>query len=188
MGCICSKGASEIDVDDEYEEEKELNKASVQLVAPVPSKRENNLVVEIGGGGGKNIDGSVGSESRKPNDEDSRMLLNEIPPSSYHQRWPTLDLETSGRREEMSRIASIPNGVEGEQNVAGWPSWLTSVAADAIKGWLPRQADSFEKLDKVSFRICGFFYLFYLVYSCFTLCVCSDADLFLHNLFDMPCC
>ncbi|XP_024930919.3 probable serine/threonine-protein kinase At1g54610 [Ziziphus jujuba] len=154
MGCICSKGASEVDADDDYEEGKELNKASVQLVAPVPSKREN-LVIEIGG---KNIDGSVGSEStkhhggsvhKKPNDEDSRMLQNEIPANSHHQRWATMDLETSGRRAEMSRIASIPNGVEGEQNAAGWPSWLTSVAADAIEGWLPRQADSFEKLDKI---------------------------------------
>lgn len=39
--------------------------------------------------------------------------------------------------------------VEAEQNAAGWPSWLTSVAGEAIHGWVPLKTDSFEKLDKV---------------------------------------
>ncbi|KAJ8634083.1 hypothetical protein MRB53_027419 [Persea americana] len=30
-----------------------------------------------------------------------------------------------------------------------WPSWLSAVAGDAIEGWKPRRADSFEKLDKI---------------------------------------
>nr|XP_043616435.1 probable serine/threonine-protein kinase At1g54610 [Erigeron canadensis] len=30
-----------------------------------------------------------------------------------------------------------------------WPSWLTSVAGDAIKDWTPRRANTFEKLDKI---------------------------------------
>ncbi|KAL1212473.1 putative serine/threonine-protein kinase [Cardamine amara subsp. amara] len=30
-----------------------------------------------------------------------------------------------------------------------WPSWLASVAGEAIKGWVPRCAESFEKLDKI---------------------------------------
>lgn len=38
---------------------------------------------------------------------------------------------------------------EAEQVAAGWPSWLTSVAGEAIQGWIPRRADSFEKLEKV---------------------------------------
>ncbi|KAK6132671.1 hypothetical protein DH2020_033587 [Rehmannia glutinosa] len=38
---------------------------------------------------------------------------------------------------------------EGEQVAAGWPPWLAAVAGEAIKGWLPRRADSFEKLDKI---------------------------------------
>lgn len=46
-------------------------------------------------------------------------------------------------------IGSVPKAIEGEQVAAGWPSWLAAVAAEAIKGWLPRRADSFEKLDKV---------------------------------------
>lgn len=46
-------------------------------------------------------------------------------------------------------IRTIPKGIEGEQIVAGWPSWLAEVAGEAINGWLPRKADTFEKLDKV---------------------------------------
>lgn len=46
-------------------------------------------------------------------------------------------------------IRSMPKGIEGEQVVAGWPSWLVEVAGEAINGWLPRRADTFEKLDKI---------------------------------------
>ncbi|KAL0722667.1 hypothetical protein Bca4012_037266 [Brassica carinata] len=44
---------------------------------------------------------------------------------------------------------TISKGVEGEFVAAGWPPWLASVAGEAIKGWVPRRADSFEKLDKI---------------------------------------
>ncbi|GMI85090.1 hypothetical protein like AT1G71530 [Hibiscus trionum] len=30
-----------------------------------------------------------------------------------------------------------------------WPSWLASVAGEAVKGWKPRRAESFEKLEKI---------------------------------------
>jgi hypothetical protein len=40
--------------------------------------------------------------------------------------------------------------VEGEQVAAGWPPWLVAVAAEAVRGWVPRRAESFEKLDKVT--------------------------------------
>ncbi|KAF7803028.1 putative serine/threonine-protein kinase [Senna tora] len=39
--------------------------------------------------------------------------------------------------------------VEAEQNAAGWPPWLTSAAGEAVHGWVPLRADSFEKLDKI---------------------------------------
>ncbi|KAK2639024.1 hypothetical protein Ddye_026819 [Dipteronia dyeriana] len=46
-------------------------------------------------------------------------------------------------------IGTIPKAIEGEQVAAGWPAWLATVAGEAIRGWLPRRADSFEKLDKI---------------------------------------
>jgi len=50
----------------------------------------------------------------------------------------------------MQKIKSIVGGTQGAQKAAGWPSWLTSVASEAIQGWVPRSVDSYEMLDKVS--------------------------------------
>ncbi|TVU29681.1 hypothetical protein EJB05_21258 [Eragrostis curvula] len=46
-------------------------------------------------------------------------------------------------------ISSMPQGFSGEHVIAGWPSWLTSVAGEIVEGWLPRRADTFERLDKI---------------------------------------
>ncbi|KAG6523521.1 hypothetical protein ZIOFF_013382 [Zingiber officinale] len=53
------------------------------------------------------------------------------------------------RKHPMQVFGSVPKAVEGEQVAAGWPAWLATVAGEAIMGWVPRKADSFEKLDKV---------------------------------------
>lgn len=45
----------------------------------------------------------------------------------------------------------VPKAIEGEQVAAGWPAWLSSVAGEAIKGWIPRSANTFERLHKVSY-------------------------------------
>jgi len=59
-----------------------------------------------------------------------------------------------------ARISSGNNaelkGLSGEHVVAGWPSWLINVAPKAVEGWLPRRADSFEKLAKVNYRVNNF--------------------------------
>ncbi|KAF8017017.1 hypothetical protein BT93_H2273 [Corymbia citriodora subsp. variegata] len=47
------------------------------------------------------------------------------------------------------RRSNPPKHVHGEQVAAGWPAWLSEVAGEAINGWTPRRADSFEKLDKI---------------------------------------
>ncbi|OMP00972.1 hypothetical protein COLO4_12241 [Corchorus olitorius] len=39
--------------------------------------------------------------------------------------------------------------VEAEHVAAGWPAWLSSAAGEAVHGWVPLQADAFEKLDKI---------------------------------------
>ncbi|CAL0328991.1 unnamed protein product [Lupinus luteus] len=43
----------------------------------------------------------------------------------------------------------VPKAVEGEQVAAGWPYWLSSVASEAINGWIPRSANTFERLNKI---------------------------------------
>ncbi|EPS58921.1 hypothetical protein M569_15891 [Genlisea aurea] len=47
------------------------------------------------------------------------------------------------------RLANLHRYVEGELVAAGWPAWLTAVAGEAIHGWVPLKADSFEKLEKI---------------------------------------
>ncbi|KAJ6838139.1 putative serine/threonine-protein kinase [Iris pallida] len=47
------------------------------------------------------------------------------------------------------RLSNPPKNLQGEQVAAGWPPWLAAVAGEAIRGWTPRRADSFHKLDKI---------------------------------------
>ncbi|XP_010457387.1 PREDICTED: probable serine/threonine-protein kinase At1g54610 isoform X2 [Camelina sativa] len=42
-----------------------------------------------------------------------------------------------------------PNDAERKQVAAGWPTWLVTVAGEALVGWTPRRANTFEKLEKI---------------------------------------
>ena len=154
MGCICSKDSSEKDTIDEYEKEKELNKSSVQLVAPSVS------AAQFDGGG---MDGSVvphlaksysqvirGPVQALSEDKNNHLGVGKHTTKGQHQRCITVGTGIGERKPLMSRILSVPH-MEGEHIDAGWPTWLSSVAGEAIKGWVPRRADSFERLDQVSF-------------------------------------
>ncbi|CAN6352122.1 unnamed protein product [Urochloa humidicola] len=58
--------------------------------------------------------------------------------------------EASATTTAPSRLGSnIGRSVEGEQAAAGWPSWLSAVAAEAVQGWVPLRAEGFEKMEKV---------------------------------------
>ncbi|XP_020580224.1 probable serine/threonine-protein kinase At1g54610 isoform X1 [Phalaenopsis equestris] len=48
-----------------------------------------------------------------------------------------------------ARLGNFHKDTEGEQVAAGWPRWLTAVAAKAIHGWVPLKAENFEKWDKI---------------------------------------
>lgn len=54
---------------------------------------------------------------------------------------------------ELRRDPSVvvPQDGELKQVSAGWPTWLVSVACEALVDWVPRRASTFEKLEKVSF-------------------------------------
>ncbi|TKW39772.1 hypothetical protein SEVIR_1G201800v4 [Setaria viridis] len=69
-----------------------------------------------------------------------------------HHRRATLDINGGGGADPPGGnqvISSVPQGFSGEHVIAGWPSWLTSVAGEIVEGWLPRRADTFERLDKI---------------------------------------
>lgn len=63
----------------------------------------------------------------------------------------------SGSESVSFGFGNLQKHAEGEQVAAGWPSWLSAVAGEAIHGWVPLRAESFEKLEKV------FYYYFSLV-------------------------
>ncbi|EPS63681.1 hypothetical protein M569_11103, partial [Genlisea aurea] len=134
MGCVCSKG-----VDDENRaKEKKSKKSSKRFVAS--SAKEGVAAVDVDNGGDEATklvvfpgNGDPSTASTPNDDGNSQVFENE---SKYDQPM-------------ICKVLSVKNGVDGAQVVAGWPSWLTSVAGEAIKGWIPRKAESFEKLDKI---------------------------------------
>ncbi|XP_019431399.1 PREDICTED: probable serine/threonine-protein kinase At1g54610 [Lupinus angustifolius] len=46
-------------------------------------------------------------------------------------------------------LGRILKASEGEQVAAGWPTWLSSAAGEAIEGWTPRSANTFERFFKI---------------------------------------
>ncbi|MCL7034113.1 hypothetical protein MKW94_013069 [Papaver nudicaule] len=123
MGCFCGKGYSIDDNRDSFRERlssKETHELSVSQVN-YSLRREQNLK-------GKSNNRVVVNKSEK-------VLQRNEGKSGYNTHLV---------------IGTIPmKSMEGEQVAAGWPSWLASVAGEAIKGWVPRRADSFQKMDKI---------------------------------------
>lgn len=147
MGCICSKGGSPHS--HTIEKESKVSKKSAQRL--ISSSRQDDVGVEVDGGGNDATTRLISTES-------AEVATGTTPPPVVYEkpktpnlsdRRPGVDVGVSGQRSNMSRILSMRNGVDGAQVAAGWPSWLTNVAGEAIKGWIPRKADSFEKLDKI---------------------------------------
>ncbi|XP_073150390.1 probable serine/threonine-protein kinase At1g54610 [Henckelia pumila] len=104
----------------------------------VPSGRKEKVVVdpvskseEEGGGGGEVQNGEDTKEEERK--EGSRRR------QKGERR----------RSRPNPRLSNPPKHIHGEQVAAGWPSWLSAVAGEAINGWTPRRADSFEKIDKI---------------------------------------
>ncbi|KZV37329.1 putative serine/threonine-protein kinase-like [Dorcoceras hygrometricum] len=157
MGCLCSRGSNVNDyvAENEKANEKEVKKYSVQMIAPLQGEE-----IIVGVGRLKN-EGSVHSRSKTtlesnlscipPStvEDDGKTRIIERPKTGHHRR-STLELGgVNGMQQRMSRIASTPHGTRGEHAAAGWPSWLASVAGEAIHGWLPRSAESYEKINKI---------------------------------------
>ncbi|KAJ0230834.1 hypothetical protein HA466_0303840 [Hirschfeldia incana] len=44
---------------------------------------------------------------------------------------------------------SAQRNIQAEQAAAGWPSWLCSVASEAVEGWVPLKAEAFQNLEKI---------------------------------------
>ncbi|GAU11581.1 hypothetical protein TSUD_345720 [Trifolium subterraneum] len=62
---------------------------------------------------------------------------------------PSQGGESRRRSKANPRLSNPPKHLHGEQVAAGWPPWLTAVCGEALSGWIPRKADTFEKIDKI---------------------------------------
>ncbi|KAL6501306.1 hypothetical protein OROHE_024953 [Orobanche hederae] len=147
MGCICSKGEKD---ENKVKKEKGLKGSSKR------SGKKEDIVVEVDNGSNEattrlipteNAEKSVGSTPAVWGDSDEKAMIFEK--SVVMPQMQKRETSEPQKQPQMCRVLSVRNGVDGAQVVAGWPSWLTSVAGEAIKGWIPRKADSFEKLDKI---------------------------------------
>ncbi|WRX14326.1 Protein kinase domain - like 10 [Theobroma cacao] len=163
MGCICSKGTRA----NEYVENnrrkrdkahKDSGKTSKKL--SVSSKRDN-VVVEADATArlisNQQANHNAGYAPASSSDDEEKKEALAVVESSKRtppqlQRRATMEAGLrggQGQQPRMSRIMSAAGGERGAQVVAGWPSWLAAVAGEAINGWIPRKADSFEKLEKI---------------------------------------
>ncbi|KAA8526828.1 hypothetical protein F0562_008943 [Nyssa sinensis] len=138
MGCICCK-PSAIEDSRESPRERLSSKTSSDLRVPrvTSSRREEGYRVK----------------DRSDSNDGRALLIDKQANGSVR-----LHGENFERKREKTEyivaphhpgMGSIPKATEGEQVAAGWPAWLATVAGEAIKGWVPRRADSFEKLDKI---------------------------------------
>ncbi|GAB2287749.1 Protein IMPAIRED IN BABA-INDUCED STERILITY 1 [Dionaea muscipula] len=143
MGCIASKRASSdppaSDDDDHPGENRVKRSANVQrnvyrnhkepALQPVKAleKRREDETPERDGDEREKGDGGGGGKKLKSSKS-----------------------KGSGSNFSLSlRFGTVKNQVGAEQSAAGWPGWLTAVAGEAIHGWIPLRADSFEKLEKI---------------------------------------
>ncbi|KAG9158648.1 hypothetical protein Leryth_022002 [Lithospermum erythrorhizon] len=152
MGCLCSKRSGVIDdvaVNAKNNsklnanDNSKLNKSSI-----APSRKEEVIVDKHKYGSGSRNSMSKRGEEPKAGGvarggSGRKSVIVERPKNgTLHTRSMTIDFASG-------RILSV-RGAKGEQSAAGWPSWLTAVAGEAIQGLLPRTAESFEKIEKVS--------------------------------------
>ncbi|CAL1353793.1 unnamed protein product [Linum trigynum] len=128
MGCICSKGGQQpkngyVDCNNNGGGGKSKGKGK-KCSKRSASKRDEEIDTD------EDYDGGLGIFPLTPNNDQDDKKKKKKSRSNHH-------------------FSSVANGEKAAPVVAGWPSWLTAVAGEAINGWIPRRLDSFEKLEKI---------------------------------------
>lgn len=146
MGCMYSKSSA---VDDSRESPKARVSSSRRLAEAKTSRldssrRENGFRArdKVGDVNVMLIDNKKANGSARFYDDQIEKKIDHI----QKQRRERAEAAVAADRPGAGRV---PKAAEGEQVAAGWPGWLSAVAGEAIKGWVPRRADTFEKLDKI---------------------------------------
>jgi cyclin-dependent kinase 12/13 len=93
--------------------------------------------------------GSGAQTNRNKVDEASAAAEKNVVEIENDEKKSDDRVQHSRRSKPNPRLSNPPKHLHGEQVAAGWPSWLTAVCGEALTGWIPRKADTFEKIDKV---------------------------------------
>ncbi|XP_047341336.1 probable serine/threonine-protein kinase At1g54610 isoform X2 [Impatiens glandulifera] len=128
MGCVFGREVSSGVVRQQKEQKQE-----------VQAERESRNVAE---------ESREVTQVRAPTVDDKDQAVNNV----VHEEKYDGDNRKMGekRRSRPNTILrNLPKHKHGEQVAAGWPSWLSAHVGEVIDGWLPRRADTFEKIDKI---------------------------------------
>ncbi|KAI4984177.1 probable serine/threonine-protein kinase At1g54610 [Hordeum vulgare subsp. vulgare] len=165
MGSLCSKEQvnEEEYVPDRLQPQKAPSQTLKQLIT-LTSKEDSAVVAPVVhaviGRSESNVKAKAQPTTAPGAEKNAPVLVIASLNKSYsystagltHHRRPTVD---AGDHDAAAAAAAepipqgVPQGFSGEHVIAGWPSWLTSVAREVVHGWLPRRADTFERLDKI---------------------------------------
>lgn len=149
MGCVSSKG---VRTNDGYMETnhvpipKDNNNNKKQASSEETSVNGNDATLRL-------IPNKSGVFSDDEEEEEKKEESFEMKSLSVSQKDSTVVELLDNVGPLQPRVSrSVTNGDRTSKVIAGWPSWLVSVAGEALTGWLPRCADSFEKLEMVRDR------------------------------------
>lgn len=102
------------------------------------------------------------NESRKVENEDKKLIAREVEKGGSRGSdggWNFGRNQQKKKEERLESSSSKGNGIQrkaGDEDevVDGWPKWLTdNIPSDALAGLTPRSAETYDKIDKVSFFI-----------------------------------
>lgn len=159
MGCICCKTSA---IEDSQESPRETMSAAAAVVAAQPTASGKLSTVErraiVSSSRREELPATRGDVVIVQKQRSGPIKLNGQDLERRRERQGYLYAQELERRKERQGYlyhpkpaGALPKATEGEQVAAGWPPWLATVAGEAIRGWVPRRADFFEKLDKVRF-------------------------------------
>ncbi|KAL5544551.1 hypothetical protein UlMin_008335 [Ulmus minor] len=128
--------------------------SSKQAVSVTPAFDHSGAFRDNVGNSGRSRGGAGEVEKKKSKSKNKNGELSGLSGSELGESWRSSSNGgcggNGGNGESLSfRLGNLQKYVEGEQVAAGWPAWLSAVAGEAIHGWVPLKADSYEKLEKI---------------------------------------
>lgn len=163
IGHLCSKCTKQ----DDGATSKSQTTASTCLHGffTLPCKDDSGAVAKVPGDDGNtevlNVQSKENGFTSRPIFDDAEMsVLAFDPPRKTSAKHRLKNWISSGHSGMIGRygnklelnVVNAPKRFSAELVNTGWPDWLMNVAPEAVQGWLPRRADSFEKLGKVRYR------------------------------------